>query len=746
MRLELKFARSGGIRVTRAVKRLLVDADRLRGQADWIGAATRYRQALDRDPSLGHIWIQLGHSEKEAGRPEAALDAYAQASRLGTDAEPFLFMGHLRRRIGRPAAAAQDYLIAWRINPGSGAMRDLVELMDEGGLAADRLAGMVTDLGMALPVAAPVSGDAMIAYDISDLLAYFDNARLPTGIQRVQIELITAAIRSASPPLICCFSIRDVWVRFPSDQFLELAAMAVADGNRNDPRWRLAVSKAVLLTLVAPSIDFAAGMTLVNLGTSWTLENYFLRLRAAKRQTGLRYVPMVYDLIPAFAPQLCLDALVRDFVTWLIGVFDHADHFLVISQATAGDLQTAAAQLGKSIDAADVAVIPLDADFGKVALGDGGDVLERLGVGAGEYVLFVSTIEVRKNHLLAFDAWCELARRRPDADLPRLICVGNRGWLNDAIYARAAVNPFLARHVTIVSGLSDGELAALYRGCAFTIYPSDYEGWGLPITESLCFGKVPLIANASSLPEAGGEFAVMFEPGSADDFARALDRLVFDEAWRRQLEDRILRDFAPRNWTAIATQISGQIERWSDDGRRRSTQRVMPSLEIAPERYLSLARSTAQRVWHGAGLAEIHRAGAGWHVPGPDGCGVKAGGGELEFALVGEKAIRLFVHLGAAPERSVAFVISDVRAASDSVTGEIAAGESLCVSLDLRPASLHRVRIAQIGEAAADSGLIVRGFFCCQVIASDGCAMMARRIAEGGLPDLLAFRPQGDPV
>ncbi len=87
-------------------------------------------------------------------------------------------------------------------------------------------------------------------------------------------------------------------------------------------------------------------------------------------------------------------------------------------------------------------------------------------------MLFVSTVESRKNHLAAFDAWIGMIRRHGRRHVPKLVCVGNRGWLNDAVYARLQSQDGLRGHVHMLSGLSDAELDLLYRSCLFTLYPS----------------------------------------------------------------------------------------------------------------------------------------------------------------------------------------------------------------------------------------------------------------------------------
>src|SRR3546814_2075479 len=82
--------------------------------------------------------------------------------------------------------------------------------------------------------------------------------------------------------------------------------------------------------------------------------------------------------------------------------------------------------------------------------------------------------------------------------IPLLVCAGRRGWRYDQIFARLESDPALKAHVVWIHDASDSELAALYRACAFTVYPSHYEGWGLPVTEALAHGQIPVIADNRS--------------------------------------------------------------------------------------------------------------------------------------------------------------------------------------------------------------------------------------------------------
>ncbi len=155
-------------------------------------------------------------------------------------------------------------------------------------------------------------------------------------------------------------------------------------------------------------------------------------------------------------------------------------------------------------------------------------------------MLFVSTIESRKNHLGGRSSvWLKLIKKRGLKNVPKLVCVGNPGWLNDAAYAKLNASDLLREHVLMLSKISDAALAVLYENSVCTLYPSSYEGWGLPVTEALCYGKVPVISNISSLPEAGGPFAEYFDVEVEKDLMDAVERVVYDEKFRARREQKI---------------------------------------------------------------------------------------------------------------------------------------------------------------------------------------------------------------
>lgn len=747
--------------------------DDARARQDWPAAAAAYRWAVEAQPDLVPIWIQLGHALKEQGDAPAAIEAYGEAARRQPDlSEAHVFIAHLYKQLGRGEAAITHFLKALHAGEKASSQSDellrllgqqgekgrlrLIELLrttieqlppraDEAPLLRQIRRVVTEDMAPAAMSAPAAGAPPPLVFDISDLISYYSHSRLPSGIQRVQIETIEGALARGGDREIrlCCFiDGRDDWLELPLQRMRAIARLSTAGGDRFEPQWTEAVDGLRLFLSLTPPFDFPQGASLINLGTSWWLQNYFLFVRQAKATRGIRYIPFVHDMIPIMAPEHCTRGLTQDFISWVIGVFDHADHFLVNSKATRRDLITVAETLGHKLDPSEVAVVPLDADFRKPVTSElPPAALERWGLAADRFVLFVSTIESRKGHLHAFDAWAELIARHGTEAVPQLVCVGNRGWLNDRIYERLAHDDVLASRVTMLSRLSDEELALLYRSCLFTIYPSLYEGWGLPVTESLCYGKVPLISDAASLPEAGGAFAIYTPAGSVPALTDAAEQLIFDAGHRAAAEARIAAGFRPRRWHDMAQQIADELDRFA--GRDAGGGPVIPPTPTATiGAWHPMTRNESTRIWRGMRTGEGFRSDLGWHWPEARGCRVRREGGELVIRFEGpHPALRMLVQLvGDEHGRS----LWTLRAGETLLEGE----------LDLRQVSWQWFEIPATGAGhdltlefaakAASDGVVVtyfvRGFF---VHAADDSAIrqaFVETVALNRLDALDAFR------
>lgn len=690
--------------------------DAARDAQNWLGAAESYGEALKLKPERADIWVQLGHARKEAGDLVGAEQAYRQALKL----EPRVYdthvqMGHLRRLEKRLPEAAGHYLDAAEIDPSQRyPLEAVMELSSQGvdvdteraGRLAKRWGSSLTTGSDHMSISAQLdaaiarlepslradnsasiqalaesirsieaklgqrgddpkraSDGLQIVFDVSDLVGFFNVARLPTGIQRVQIEVISNLLTregGGSNVAVCTFSRdRDLWSEVPADIFLRLCQLSLESGDVADENWSSVVKSLRAVTELSPEFRFQEGACLVNLGTSWWLQNYFLHVRRAKELYGVRYVPFVHDMIPVMTPEHCVKELTQDFISWALGVFAHADHFLTNSEASKRDLITVAEQLGYALQPQNIHVVRLNADFRKPTISvPTAQTLSRYGLVEGQYVLFVSTIESRKNHLSAFKAWQDLIRRRGASDVLKLVCVGNRGWLNDAVFSKLEADKDLQSKVMIVSGVSDPDLANLYKASAFTLYPSTYEGWGLPVTESFCYGKAALLSDSSSLPEAGGDFADYFRVGDQAEFIQKLERLMFDLPYRREREQNILSNFQPRPWRELGEDIEQRLLSWFTAGERDA----LPASHVPTlGRYYPLNRTEALAIHRTMESGERFRSGTGWWFPDDWGNWTKPEGGVLKLRFEPDsigKPKRLYVRLLGLSARSQPYRIA----------------------------------------------------------------------------------------
>lgn len=142
-----------------------------------------------------------------------------------------------------------------------------------------------------------------------------------------------------------------------------------------------------------------------------------------------------------------------------------------------------------------------------------------------EFVLIVSTLEPRKNHQCAIDAWHHLFLQSREK-CPHLVLIGKQGWLNEFTMARLRELNYLDGKILYFRALPSDLVDRFYRQCIFTLFPSYDEGFGLPVTESLSRGKHCLTADIPVLRENGKNVATYFDPYDSKDLATRVKMIL----------------------------------------------------------------------------------------------------------------------------------------------------------------------------------------------------------------------------
>lgn len=164
-----------------------------------------------------------------------------------------------------------------------------------------------------------------------------------------------------------------------------------------------------------------------------------------------------------------------------------------------------------------------------------------------EFLLFVGTIEPRKNLstlLRSYEALPEVSKKACP-----LVVVGGNGWLNDDLFATMRR---LAPYVRYLGYVDEASLVALLNRATLFVYPSWYEGFGLPVLEAMACGCPVVASNQSALPEVCGDVAALVEPADADALASTMLGLLEDSAARQRMRERGLMHCRRFTWEATA--------------------------------------------------------------------------------------------------------------------------------------------------------------------------------------------------
>ncbi len=338
---------------------------------------------------------------------------------------------------------------------------------------------------------------------------------------------LTRALVAANPDLYGLFYNRERGVE-PLPGLEHLPARTVALGYKP---WRTSVWLGQLARLGFDRL--IPGATLFH-----ATEHLLLPLRSVPT------VLTVHDLIFRHLPQHH-KPLNRWYLNATMPLYcRRAGHVIAISECTKRDLVAAYGLPPEKVtvvhEAADPRFRPQPADL-VAAVRARYHLPER-------YLLFVGTIEPRKNLARLLEAFEAI---HADGLSDGLVIVGRRGWLYDDFFTRLEQSP--VREAVIFPGyVPDADLPAIYAGAQACVFPSLYEGFGLPVLEAMACGTPVVCSNTSSIPEIAGEAALYLDPGDVVEIIETTRRLLRDAALQEETRARGLSQAARFSWERTA--------------------------------------------------------------------------------------------------------------------------------------------------------------------------------------------------
>ena len=314
--------------------------------------------------------------------------------------------------------------------------------------------------------------------------------------------------------------------------------------DRSGRRVTVAAYDLALGALVEPGPDD----TLLSAGSDWLHKG--TAMLALRRRSGFHMAVMCYDLLPLLHPEFFPPEELPPFRTYWDATLQAGVRILCNSSCVARDVQTYAA--AHRLGSPSSRIVPLAASLVR----NGTLPPLRPPLRPGRFALFVSTVEPRKGHSVLLEAW----RRLLQSGVPqradfRLLFVGRMGWMVDDVVRQltsGGQGPYAALHW---EGVDDLELERLYQDCAFCLYPSRYEGFGLPILEAFTRGKAVIASTGGAVPETVNGLSPCLDPLDIDAWTALLDEWIERPEARATWEARIRSDFRPRQWPEVAEQI-----------------------------------------------------------------------------------------------------------------------------------------------------------------------------------------------
>lgn len=270
---------------------------------------------------------------------------------------------------------------------------------------------------------------------------------------------------------------------------------------------------------------------------------FFTPTHYAPRFSPIPMVISVMDLSYIFYPELFKKSDLFQLINWTAYSVKKATKIVTISNASKDDI---------------IKVYKVKSDKVQVIYPGikAGSLMDKKENTEGEYILFVGTLQPRKNIVRLIEAFSRLVKKHPKI---KLIIVGKKGWLWEDIL-NAPKKFSVEEKVKFLEFVSDEQLASLYQHALCFVLPSLYEGFGLPVLEAMKYGCPVITSNISSLPEAGGDAALYIDPQSTEDIAQKLEKIITDPVLRKELIEKGKKQIQKFSWEKSAQETLKVLE------------------------------------------------------------------------------------------------------------------------------------------------------------------------------------------
>lgn len=259
------------------------------------------------------------------------------------------------------------------------------------------------------------------------------------------------------------------------------------------------------------------------------------------KKQNVYIVNFIYDMVPVVKPEFAHENTVVNFITFIYAVYTYSDLVLFDSRSAEKDFLDVK-KIIKSTHQISTRVVKLGSDI-KSQLHKNTSKHRKLL--QSKYILFVGTLEPRKNQALMLEVFEKLEQTYSEV---KLIFIGKEGWNNDAFVQKIRAHKLLNKKLFWLENVNDAELYQFYENAYLCTYLSEYEGFGLPIAESLAHGKITITSDNSSMYEVGKDFADYLTYNSFNELYEIIDLYLKTEKLYLAKLAFISQGYVPYTW------------------------------------------------------------------------------------------------------------------------------------------------------------------------------------------------------
>lgn len=360
-------------------------------------------------------------------------------------------------------------------------------------------------------------------------ISQFVKTRIMTGIQRVIREFLNRALYNLN-------NLKVIYFDMGVNSYIQISNNEVLNFLKDVQNYQMGLKNKIDIFDTNEKINI-----FFDIDSVWNAELRRISLYKKLKENNFKIINFIYDLIPILFPDYLKDETKRNYSTFLDTVYSYSD-LVVFDSISAQNDFLMIKDKRDVIRKIETTVVYLGSDFNSIEIKNKKNYDSLLNK---KYILFVGTLEPRKKQDLVLEAYEQIQQQYPNINL---VFVGQVGWKVDSFVNILDHHPLKDKSIHHLEQVDDFSLNKFYKNAFIVTYLSKYEGYGLPIAESLQSGNITIVSKNSSIPEVGLDFVEYLEDDSITELQNIIINYLKDDKKYNDRKKYIKENYKVNTW------------------------------------------------------------------------------------------------------------------------------------------------------------------------------------------------------